>query len=129
MVNNDQPTKEHIVNTRTKAAMALSTLALTLSACAPTPDPPSRSPQQREALFLELVRDNTDTTHTDADLIKLAKAACAAMSKGATISELGAVVAENAVNAKQRDEGAKIVGYGISQYCPEQGLASSGNGR
>lgn len=108
------------MTTRTKAALALSALLLALTACQ-QPDPPSLSPQEKEALYLELVRDNTTNTSTDRELIELAQAVCSTMEKGATISDLGDAVAGNGLTAHQRDDVSKIIGYGLSQYCPQYG--------
>lgn len=109
--------------TKTRIATTLSALVLAgaaLTACAP-PDPPTLSPQEKEALFLELVRDNTTNRSTDRELIELAGAACDAMKSGATISDLGDAVAGNGLTAKQRTDVSRIIGYGLSQYCPEYG--------
>lgn len=73
----------------------------------------------REAIFLELVRSNTDNGSTDAELIRLAKMSCKALDDGATIKEIAYVVAGADLTRRQQDDVSKIIGYGISQYCPE----------
>lgn len=96
-----------------KKLLAVLALTASLAACAQTPT------IDREAIFLELVHSNTDNTSTDAQLITLARASCDAMESGATIQEIAYVVAGSGLDRTKQSEVSKIIGYGISQYCPE----------
>lgn len=95
-----------------KKLLAAGLVVLALAGCsAPTID--------REAIYLKLVHDNTTNTSTDAKLVDLAHTACDTIKAGASVKDLGWVVAGNGFNAHQRDEVSRILGYGISQYCPQ----------
>lgn len=72
-----------------------------------------------EAIYLDLVHENTTNTASDSKLITTAHAACKAMESGATIREIAMVVATSDLDSSQRQDVSKIIGYGISQYCPE----------
>ncbi len=75
----------------------------------------------REAIYLDLVHENTTNTATDQTLISSAHAACDALESGSTIREIAMVVATSDLDSSQRADVSKILGYGISQYCPELG--------
>lgn len=100
---------------RKPAAIAVLAGALLLAGCSATPV------IDREAVYLKLVHDNTTNTASKAQLITMAHATCDALGSGSTLRDVSMVVATSDLNAHQRDDVSKIIGYGISQYCPELG--------
>lgn len=98
-----------------KTAATLLTLAALLGSAACSSPPVI----DREAIYLELVRSNTTNRATDAELIRMAVASCAVLEDGGTISEIALVVAQSGEDRATQREVSTIIGYGISQYCPE----------
>ena len=100
-----------------KTAALTAVLALALAATGCSAQQPAGI--DREKIYLELVHENTTNTATDAELIRMAKASCSVLEDGGTIREIALVVAKSGHDAATREEVSTIIGYGISQYCPE----------
>lgn len=96
-----------------RAVIAVLAGGLLLAGCSATPT------IDREAIYLKLVHDNTTNKATNVQLITTAKAACDALKAGGTIRDVSMVVATSDLDSAQRKDVSKIIGYGISQYCPE----------
>jgi hypothetical protein len=95
------------------AALALTALLLAATGCSTTQG------IDHEKIYLELVHSNTSNTSTDAELIRMAKSSCTVLREGGTLREIAMVVATADLNSTQQHEVSQIIGYGISQYCPE----------
>jgi len=95
------------------AALALTALLLAATGCSTTQG------IDHEKIYLELVHSNTSNTSTDAELKRLATASCGVLEEGGTIRDIALVVAKSGYDSSTQNELSQIIGYGVSQYCPE----------
>lgn len=88
----------------------------------PTPsETPSEFGSEREDVFLSVVRENQPLLDSvpDAELVDLAKNACAMFDDGATIQDVFAVIINNTDNPDLQQAIAFVVGAGVPTFCPQ----------
>lgn len=82
------------------------------------PTTPVEPPSSDDAIFLQVLRDGTNSWDSvpDADVIELAQLMCGAWDNGASFEEIAQVLLDSGYS---QNEAGYFIGAGTETYCPE----------